>query len=185
MLDEPGCRSREERLPTVAHLDDPGAVMNGVPDVRPAAHERLARVQPQAHADGAAARPRFRGDGDLDVGRGRHRRRCALEHREEPVAEVLHLDTAVCAERRAEQLVVAIEDLRVAHRPELLQAHRGALDVGEQEGDCAARQLCHEEPRRRRDLRRPSRGSDGTPAGGGSRWGNPCFPAGPLTSTSG
>ena len=91
----------------MAHLADPRRVVDGVADVRPAADERVARVQAHADADRPARRPGLRSQRPLRVCRRLDCLARALERCEETVAEVLDLDPAVGRKCRAEQLVVA------------------------------------------------------------------------------
>ncbi len=95
-------------------------------------------MEPHAHADRPAARPGLSCDGSLSIGRSGDRRRGALEDREQPVPEVLHLDSTVRGKRCPEQLVVTGEGLGITLGAELFQAHGRALDVREQEGDGTA-----------------------------------------------
>jgi hypothetical protein len=61
----------------------------------------------------------------------------------EGVALHLHLNAAVGSESLAEEAAVTLERAHVVVLPEFLQQPCGALDVGEQQRDRAARKLRH------------------------------------------
>jgi hypothetical protein len=92
-VDEPARRLGEDDLTTVSGRGDAGRAVDVHPDVALVGHDRLARVEPHAHAD----RPRrqcFPG-----LVRRRHRVGCSGEHDEECVALRVHLDPCVSRER--------------------------------------------------------------------------------------
>ena len=66
----------------------------------------------------------------------------ARERDEEGIPLRVHLVAAVGSERLAQQPLVVREHLSVAI-PQLLDEPRRALDVREEEGDCAARKVRH------------------------------------------
>jgi hypothetical protein len=75
----------------------------------------------------------------LSLGRGGDRLPGSGEGDEERVALRVHLPTRVRVERGPEQSAVVVEDGAVP-RAGLLEQTGGALDVGEEEGDCSDRE---------------------------------------------
>ena len=73
--------------------------------------------------------------------RGRRRSLGGRERDEERVALGVDLDAAVSGERIAQHAAVLGERLGVRVRPERVQQPRRALDVGEEEGDGAGREI--------------------------------------------
>src|SRR5712692_202056 len=103
--------------------------------------ERLAGMHRDAHAYREIARPRLGGEGALDVRRGRDRVAGAAEHRQGRVAFAFGLDedTAGLADDVLDDAVVALQ--REGHRFGVAFPEAGrTLDVGEEEGDDAARE---------------------------------------------
>ena len=132
-LDELGGRMREEDLAAVAGGGDARGEVDVVADVALLGDERRARVQADPHLD-RARRER------LGHRRGRGERPGARrEGEEEGVALRVDLDPALGGARLADHAAVLGERLRVRLGAELVQQLRRALDVGEEEGDGAAR----------------------------------------------
>src|SRR2546423_14095427 len=98
--------------------------------------ERLARVEPDPHADGAAV------ESALRVSCGSDRIGRAREGHEEGVALRVDLDTSVALKRLTQQPPVLGEDARVTVT-KLGEQPRRALDVGDEEGDRPAGQVAH------------------------------------------
>src|SRR2546423_13074309 len=105
-------------------------------DVALLGHERLAGVDSHSHADRAGPEGALAG---LRGGEGVLR---ARERDEEGVSLRVDLDAAVTLEGLPQHAAVLGEDVRVSIAQLLQQAWR-ALDVGEEEGDGAARELAH------------------------------------------
>jgi hypothetical protein len=104
-------------------------------DVAAAEDRRLSRVDAHAHADGELV------ERALSLGGGEHGIVCTVERVEERVA--LRVDFVPCAKRFAQPAAVLLERLSEGVGAELGQQARGLLDVREEEGDGAARQLGH------------------------------------------
>jgi hypothetical protein len=98
-------------------------------------HGRCARVQ--AHANGDRARCKRFVRRECCCGGALGRR----EGREERVPLRIDLDSAVRRERVPEDASMLGERLRVARRAELVQKARRPVDVGEEQGDRAARRV--------------------------------------------
>ena len=131
-VDERRRRRRDEHLPAVTGGRDPRRAV----DVR--AHVALLRQQRRA---GVQAHPHRQLELLLRLARGLERARRGREGDEERVALRVDLDAAVPLERLAQDAPVLGERARVVLRAELVQKPRRPLDVGEEEGDGAARQL--------------------------------------------
>jgi hypothetical protein len=110
--------------------------MNVHPDVARCGSERLAGVDPHSHPH------RGRDESALGIGRGSDGIRGSGESDEEGIALRVDLDSAVLGERVSQDAPLLGEDVRI-RVTELMEQLRRALDVGEEEGDCAGRQLCH------------------------------------------
>jgi hypothetical protein len=98
-------------------------------------------VEAHPDADRVVLRPALRRERGLRRCSGRDGCGHAAEDGEEGVALAVDLDPAGGRERVLEQSVVRRQDVAVAVAAERLQQARRALDVGEQEGDGAGRQL--------------------------------------------
>ena len=120
--------------PPVARRGDPGGAVDVGADVALVRQQRRARVNAHPHRD------RQRRLGFL---RGRQRTRRGRERDEERIALRVDLDAAVPRERVAQDASMLGERLRVLRLAELVQQPRRALDVGEEEGDGAGRELAH------------------------------------------
>ena len=134
-VEEPASRLRDDDLPTVGSRGDPRSAMHIDPDVALGRDDRLAGVDSHAYADRALARapaaPRRP---------PRPRRPPSGERDEEGVALGVDLDAAVFREGVPQRAAVLVEEIRVS-RPVLLEKPGRALDVREEEGDGAGRQL--------------------------------------------
>ena len=110
-------------------------------DVALVGHDRLAGVEPHAYADRAVLErgPRFRGSGNGFGG--------ARKRDEEGIALRVDLDPECLANASLRAAPVLGEEVGVC-RPVLLEEPRRALDVGEEEGDGAARELARAHDRR-------------------------------------
>jgi hypothetical protein len=53
------------------------------------------------------------------------------------------VDAAAAGECRTQRPAVLDQSLCIPHGAELIQEPRRALDIGEEEGDCAVRQVAH------------------------------------------
>ena len=114
---------------------DSRAAMHVYADVAIRRHRRRPGVEPHAHADGAGAECRLSRPGGRDgAGSGG-------ERNEERVALCVYLDAAVRGERIAEQQTMLGERVRIPLRAESVQQTGRALDVREEEGDRAGREL--------------------------------------------
>ena len=135
-------RLRHQHLPTVTRSRDPRRSMDVDADIAVLRQQRLARVDTHPHPDRAVQRL-------AGFPRSRERVRRTRERDEEGVALRVDLDAVVARERRAQHLPVLGQRVRI-RLPELVQKPRRALDVREEEGDRAARELTHERIMRRR-----------------------------------
>src|SRR3954453_19840113 len=102
----------------------------------------LSGVHPHSYTHLAVPRPASGRERPLSVHRGPDRVTRAIEHDDEAVAFGRKLVAMVAPKRRPEQTAMLCEDLRVA-APQLPEKPRRALDVAEQKGDHAGRQLVH------------------------------------------
>ena len=114
---------------------DSRAAMHVYPDVAIRRHCRRPGVESHAHADRAGAECRLPRPGGRDCAGG------GGERNEERVALCVHLDAAVGGERIPEQPTMLGERVRVPVRAERVQQTGRALDVREEEGDRAVREL--------------------------------------------
>ena len=127
--DEVARRLRQEDLPAVPGGGDARRAVDVDPDVALLGYDRLARVEPHAHADRPAA------ERCLPIGGGRDRVGGARERDEERVALRVHLDAAVPRKGLPQHTTVLAQQLRVALAV-LVQQPRRALDVREEERHC-------------------------------------------------
>jgi hypothetical protein len=97
-------------------------------------------MDPDPHAHRHVLRPRHRCQAPLNLDGGRHRRWGLGEHHQERVALRAALRATVLAERSAQHVVVAVEDVGEGGGPDLLHEVRRSLDIGHQEGDGPGRQ---------------------------------------------
>ena len=134
-LDERGRRGRDEHLPAVAGRGDPRGAVHVLSDVALVGEQGRPGVQADPHLDrpGASAA--------VSLGRGRERTRRGREGDEEGVALGVDLDPAVARAGLAHHPPVLGQRLRVGLGAELVQEPRRALDVGEEEGDGAGREI--------------------------------------------
>ena len=134
-LDELGRRGGDEHLPAVPCRGDPRGAMHVPADVALFGQKRCPGVQADPHLD----RPR----GQLAGKRlgGRQRTRCRREGEEERIPLRVDLDAALRATCLANDAPVLGESIGVRLRAELVQQLRRSLDVGEEEGDGAGREI--------------------------------------------
>ena len=133
-LQEPARGLGEDDLPSVRGRGDARGPMNVDPDVTLVGHEWLTRVDAHAYANRAAVErvPRLVCGGNGVSGAG--------ERDEEGIALGVHFDALVSRERLPQDSSMLVEQIGVAP-PVLLQESCRALDVREEEGDGAGRQL--------------------------------------------
>ena len=139
-------RLADEHLAAVAGSRDPRRAVDVDADVTLLRDERFAGVE--AHSDTERAvleRP-------LGVGRSTQRVGRAREGDKERVALRVDLDAAVSGEGVAQDPTVLSENAGVGVA-ELVKEPRRALDVGEEEGDGAGRELTHRDRRIARAVR--------------------------------
>ena len=108
--DEVARRLRQEYLAAVPGGGDPRGTVDVDPDVALLGYDRLARVEPHAHADRPAA------ERSLPVGGGRDRVGGARERDEERVPLRVHLDAAVPRKGLPQDAAVPAQQLRVTRR---------------------------------------------------------------------
>ncbi len=114
---------------------EPRGEMDIVADVALVGDERRSGVQAGTHPYRAGRERRG------ELARGLDRPRRGREGEEERVALRVHLDAAVCRGRLADQPPVLGERRRIGLGAELVQQRGRALDVGEEKGDRAAREI--------------------------------------------
>ena len=134
-LDELASRLREQDLTTVARCCDTRGEVHVVSHVALVGDERGARVQADAQAD----RPRCESVRDR-LG-GSRRSRSGWERNEEGVPLRVYFDAALGSARLAYDPAMLGERFGVCLCAELAQKARRSLDVGEEEGDGAGRQI--------------------------------------------
>ena len=134
-VEERSRRRREDDLAAVCKRGDACSAVDVDPDVSLGRHGRRARVEAHANPERAEVERR------LSVDRCGRRARCGGKGDEEGVALRVDLDPAVRGERGAESAPVLRQRLGVRLGPERVQQPRRALDVREEEGDRAAREL--------------------------------------------
>ena len=134
---------RDQHLAAMAGAGDARHAMHVDADVGLAAERSLAAVDAHPDADRDAAVPRLGRQAALGGDRGRHGAGRGLEDGEDGVALGAEHDPAVRRRPpRASSCVVPIEHRRPAVAQRLGGLGR-SLDVGEQEGDGADREMCH------------------------------------------
>ncbi len=134
-LQEPARVVSERTIcPPVGSGGDPRRPVDVDPDVALVRHERLAGVDPHAYPDRAAFE-RVSCFCRRGNGAGGSRKRD-----EERIALGVHLDTVMPRERLPQDSPVLVEQVGIS-RPVLLEESGRALDVREEKGDGAARQL--------------------------------------------
>ena len=142
---------------------DSSGLVDADPDVALLADLRLARMQTHADEELDIVGPRMRRQIALRVGGRRDGVLRAAEGDEEGVALGVDLVSTMGRERRSQDPLVLCEHASVL-LPEPLQEGRRAFDVGEQEGDSAARELAAHEKSlgaRGEPPRSPARGRRG------------------------
>ena len=137
-------RLRDEDLSAVPGGADPGCAVNGESGVAPVVGDRLTGVQTHSHLDLDALRPGVREERELALDGREHSLARARERNEERVALRIHLVAVVSVERISQQLPVVRQNCGIP-LAQLLDEPRRPLDVGEEEGDCAARHVRHAE----------------------------------------
>ena len=133
--DERRGRGRDQHLPAVADRRDPSSAVDVVSDVSLIGDERRPGVETNAHVD-RAGRERL-------CERGR-RRECAGRGRkgeEEGISLGIDLDATLGGARLPDYPAVLGELVGVRLGAERVQEPRRALDVGEEEGDGAGREV--------------------------------------------
>jgi hypothetical protein len=135
---EPLRRLTDHDLPAVRRRANPGRAMHVDPDVVPAHHPRLARVQPDPDLHPRPARPGAPGEPPLRRNRRTRGIAGAREDDEERVALRAQLVTAVRRDGAADDPAVLVKDVGVAFA-KVLEKPRRALDIAEQQRDCAGR----------------------------------------------
>ena len=143
LLDQGPGALRYHHLAAVRRCRDSRRVMHVEADVLVADQRRLARVQTDAHADGAALRPFVRREAALGVGGCAACVERALEDAEERVAFGPQLGAFPALEGLAQDGVVVHLGLDVLVA-QLLHELGRALDVGEEKRDRAAGQGRHD-----------------------------------------
>ena len=140
VLDELRRRGRDEHLPAVAGRGDAGGTMDVSADVALLGEEWRPRVQADPHLDRAEA--------SASVKRRRRRERPGRggESEEEGVSLRVDLDPALAAHASRIDAPVLGERVCVGLGAELVQQLRRALDVGEEEGDRAGREVVSHAP---------------------------------------
>ena len=141
VLDQPGGRAREEDLAALPDVTDARSLVDGEADVAVAAGDSLTGVEAHPHLHLVAAGPRLGAKRGLGRSGRRDRRARTAENSEEGISLPVDLDSAGGLERPGEQPIVGRQQLRVAVAADLFQQPRRALDVREQEGDGAGREL--------------------------------------------
>ncbi len=123
-------------MPAVTRRHDAGGTVHVHPHVAGLGQQRLARVDPHPNSESCLF--------ERLLGRCRCRNRVggSLERDEERVALSVHLDAPARLERRPHQAVMLGEQLGVPVA-QLVKQPRRALDVREEKGDGAGRQLLH------------------------------------------
>ena len=138
-----GC-VRQHDLTAVCHGSDSGRPMDAETHVSLIPDHGLARVQTHTHPHLAALGPPVLRERTLRHDCGSQRRIGTPKGEEEGVSLGVDLPAAALLRCCADDPLVLGENLAVA-LPEVLEQPRRSLDVGEEEGDCAARELGHAE----------------------------------------
>jgi hypothetical protein len=120
----------------VARAHDPRREVYVDADVALIGHDRLAGVDADPHAYRPA------GERGLNVAGGGDRAPRVRERDEKGIALGVHVEPAVPGERLTQHAVVLGQHVRVA-LAQLAQQERGALDVGKEKRDRAARKPAH------------------------------------------
>src|SRR5213078_3196028 len=111
-------------------------------DVAPARQTRLAGVETHADANRRAVAPGVRGERPLCRNGGRDRVSRTFERDEEGVSLRIDLDPAVLREATPKKATMLGKHVAVL-LAQPLDEIGGAVDVGEEKGDCSVRQLGH------------------------------------------
>ncbi len=133
--DQGGRRGRDQHLPAVAARGDAGGPVHVHPDVASVGQVRRAGVDAHADPDRACGKALER--------RGRRLERSgrSRERDEERVTLRVDLDTPLGAERLTQEAAMLRQSVGVRVGAELVQQLRRALDVGEEKGDGAGREI--------------------------------------------
>ena len=134
-VDELGRCLGEDDLPTMACRGDTGGEVHVLSHVALICDARRPRVQADTNMD------RAWGERLPRRGGRRCRGRCRGEREEEGVPLRVHLDSVVCLAGRSHDPSMHRERLFVRLVPDLLEQPGRALDVGEEEGDGAGREV--------------------------------------------
>ena len=129
-------RRRHHDLPAVPARCDAGGVMDIEADVPLARQNRLAGVQPHPHSHGCRSQESL-----AELRRRRGVRRGAEDH-EERVSLRVDLGPAVLRERLAEECPMRGEQVGIGGTV-LVEEIGGALDVREEQGEGAGREVAH------------------------------------------
>ena len=134
-VDELGRCLGEDDLPTMACRGDTGGEVHVLSHVALICDARRPRVQADTNMDRAWGERLSRRGGR------RCRGRCRGEREEEGVPLRVHLDSVVCLAGRSHDPSMHRERLFVRLVPDLLEQPGRSLDVGEEEGDRAGREV--------------------------------------------
>jgi hypothetical protein len=115
--------------------------MHGDSHIFPAADKSLARVETHADMDLRSLRPLCIRDPALAVSRGGEGVGGTSKRNEEGVAFGVHFPAIMGADHFTEQTVVLPKDGRIGLATQFVQQPSRTLDVREQEGDRAGREL--------------------------------------------
>ncbi len=130
---------RQQDLSAVGGRADPRRTMHIQTHVVVPAEHGFAAVQTHPHAHPPTVRPGLSRQDALRVGRAEHGRACGRERGEDRIAGGGHRDATMRGDGSPNDLVVALQDVRVPP-VEVQQEPRRALDVGDEEGDNSSRQ---------------------------------------------
>jgi hypothetical protein len=134
-------RLGDEHLPAVRRRGDSRSSMHRDSHIFPADEKSLARVETHADMDLRSLPPLCTRDPALAVSRGGEGVGGASKRNKEGVAFGVHFPTMMCGDHFAEQTVVLPKDGRVRLATQFAQQPSRPLDVREQEGDRAGREL--------------------------------------------
>jgi len=142
MLHEASGGRRDQHLPAVAGLGDPGRPVHVKAEVVVPAQDSLPGVQAHPDPQGTLHRPIVGGQAPLGGHGGLDRPHRATERHEQGIAFGADLDAAAFLDGVTHDRRIGVSDRHIAVA-QLLQQPRGALDVAEQEGDRPGRQRGH------------------------------------------
>jgi hypothetical protein len=140
-LDEVAGRTRDEHLAAVRRSADTRSLMHGQTAIAPVGDRSLAGVDADPHTDDAVLRPTMLRQHAKRSHGSSHRPARGPEGDEEAITLAIDLDPVVLSERVAKQAAVSIEHVPVRGRAERLHEPSRPLDVGEEEGDGAGREI--------------------------------------------